>query len=240
MCSYLLQHVTAEGTTLVKQAKYAASTKKAEKRDVVGLQEQVFVRKVIELHDKYLAYVNDCFVNHTLFHKLKDNESLIELEHLVATHNEKVENLTADNVKFQENVSTLEQEISETQTKFEETTNLSEDRLKEAMEAENRIIDIKIDMQSLQEKIADMEAEEEILLWHGYRLTNYVGILSQGLRIAPPEAPTTVYMFGKGIYFAVLVRKSAQYCFIDKKNLVGQGLMKANSSGVRRGKESSS
>ncbi|KAF6171670.1 hypothetical protein GIB67_042185 [Kingdonia uniflora] len=40
-----------------------------DKRDVVGLQEQVFVRKVIELHDKYMAYVNDCFVNHSLFHK---------------------------------------------------------------------------------------------------------------------------------------------------------------------------
>eukprot|EP00268_Persea_americana_P017604 TRINITY_DN184_c0_g1_i6.p1 TRINITY_DN184_c0_g1~~TRINITY_DN184_c0_g1_i6.p1 ORF type:complete len:769 (-),score=156.54 TRINITY_DN184_c0_g1_i6:511-2817(-) len=63
------QHVTAEGTTLVKQAEDAASNKKAEKRDIVGLQEQVFVRKVIELHDKYLAYVNDCFMNHTLFHK---------------------------------------------------------------------------------------------------------------------------------------------------------------------------
>ncbi|RVX22139.1 Cullin-1 [Vitis vinifera] len=63
------QHVTAEGTALVKQAEDAASNKKADKRDVVGLQEQVFVRKVIELHDKYLAYVNDCFNNHTLFHK---------------------------------------------------------------------------------------------------------------------------------------------------------------------------
>ena len=31
---------------------------------------QVFIRKVIELHDKYLAYVNDCFQNHTLFHKV--------------------------------------------------------------------------------------------------------------------------------------------------------------------------
>ncbi|CAL5415622.1 unnamed protein product [Camellia sinensis] len=31
--------------------------------------EQVFVRKVIKLHDKYMAYVNDCFANHTLFHK---------------------------------------------------------------------------------------------------------------------------------------------------------------------------
>jgi len=27
------------------------------------------------------------------------------------------------------------------------------------------------------------------LLWHGSRFTNYTGILSQGLRIAPPEAP---------------------------------------------------
>ena len=27
------------------------------------------------------------------------------------------------------------------------------------------------------------------LLWHGSRTTNFVGILSQGLRIAPPEAP---------------------------------------------------
>ncbi|CAH1420143.1 unnamed protein product [Lactuca virosa] len=36
---------------------------------VIRRQEQVFVRKVIELHDKYMAYVNDCFMNHTLFHK---------------------------------------------------------------------------------------------------------------------------------------------------------------------------
>ncbi|KOM33528.1 hypothetical protein LR48_Vigan01g308400 [Vigna angularis] len=62
-------HVTTEGMALVKQAEDAASNKKAEKKDIVGLQEQVFVRKVIELHDKYLAYVNDCFQNHTLFHK---------------------------------------------------------------------------------------------------------------------------------------------------------------------------
>lgn len=45
------------------------------------------------------------------------------------------------------------------------------------------------------------------LLWHGSRLTNWVGILSQGLRIAPPEAPVTGYMFGKGVYFADMVSK---------------------------------
>ncbi|EJD75827.1 WGR domain-containing protein [Loa loa] len=51
------------------------------------------------------------------------------------------------------------------------------------------------------------------LLWHGSRITNYAGILSQGLRVAPPEAPMTGYMFGKGIYFADLISKSANYCY---------------------------
>ena len=32
------------------------------------------------------------------------------------------------------------------------------------------------------------------LLWHGSRMSNWAGILSQGLRIAPPEAPVTGYM----------------------------------------------
>ncbi|CAF5060509.1 unnamed protein product, partial [Rotaria sp. Silwood1] len=31
--------------------------------------------------------------------------------------------------------------------------------------------------------------ENHQLLWHGSRTTNFAGILSQGLRIAPPEAP---------------------------------------------------
>ncbi|CAL5415679.1 unnamed protein product [Camellia sinensis] len=38
--SIFKQHVTAEGTALVKQAEDAASNKKADKKDVVGLQEQ--------------------------------------------------------------------------------------------------------------------------------------------------------------------------------------------------------
>ncbi|KAL8143473.1 hypothetical protein V2J09_016505 [Rumex salicifolius] len=52
---------------------------RVEKRDIVGTQEQVFVRKVIELHDKYMAYVNDCFMNHTLFHKGVAGSSSAEL-----------------------------------------------------------------------------------------------------------------------------------------------------------------
>jgi len=63
------------------------------------------------------------------------------------------------------------------------------------------------------------------LLWHGSRLTNYVGILSQGLRIAPPEAPATGYMFDKGAYFADCVSKSANYCFTNYQNNTGLMLL---------------
>ncbi|KAK4705139.1 hypothetical protein P7C70_g1060, partial [Phenoliferia sp. Uapishka_3] len=70
------------------------------------------------------------------------------------------------------------------------------------------------------------------LLWHGSRSSNYGGILSQGLRIAPPEAPVSGYvrtleqsvsgetrlmrpmqMFGKGLYLASMASKSAGYCY---------------------------
>jgi len=51
------------------------------------------------------------------------------------------------------------------------------------------------------------------LLWHGSRITNFVGILSQGLRIAPPEAPSSGYLYGKGVYFADMAQKSTNYCY---------------------------
>ncbi|PKA48937.1 Poly [ADP-ribose] polymerase 2 [Apostasia shenzhenica] len=60
-----------------------------------------------------------------------------------------------------------------------------------------------------------------MLLWHGSRLTNWIGILSQGLRIAPPEAPLTGYMFGKGVYFADMFSKSANYCHASTANGTG-------------------
>ncbi|CCF39852.1 hypothetical protein CH063_02219 [Colletotrichum higginsianum] len=61
------------------------------------------------------------------------------------------------------------------------------------------------------------------LLWHGSRVTNYGGILSQGLRIAPPEAPVSGYMFGKGIYLADMSSKSANYCVSGSSG--GQALL---------------
>lgn len=68
------------------------------------------------------------------------------------------------------------------------------------------------------------DLSNKMLLWHGSRLTNYVGILSEGLKIAPYEAPVTGYMFGKGIYFTDIVSKSANYCH-PKNNEVGLMLL---------------
>lgn len=58
-------------------------------------------------------------------------------------------------------------------------------------------------------------------LWHGSRITNFVGILSQGLRVAPKDAPVTGYMFGKGIYFADIPSKAANYCMASNDNPEG-------------------
>ncbi|KAG2597494.1 poly [ADP-ribose] polymerase 2-like isoform X3 [Panicum virgatum] len=60
-----------------------------------------------------------------------------------------------------------------------------------------------------------------MLLWHGSRLSNWTGILSQGLRIAPPESPVTGYMFGKGVYFADMFSKSANYCYASDSSRSG-------------------
>eukprot|EP01123_Difflugia_compressa_P004961 TRINITY_DN1648_c0_g2_i1.p1 TRINITY_DN1648_c0_g2~~TRINITY_DN1648_c0_g2_i1.p1 ORF type:complete len:483 (-),score=84.40 TRINITY_DN1648_c0_g2_i1:141-1589(-) len=59
------------------------------------------------------------------------------------------------------------------------------------------------------------------LLWHGSRMSNYIGIISQGLRIAPPEAPVTGYFLGKGIYFADMVSVSGQYCHTSNEHQIG-------------------
>lgn len=72
-------------------------------------------------------------------------------------------------------------------------------------------------------KYAKIGDKNRRLLWHGSRTTNYGGILSQGLRIAPPEAPVSGYAFGKGIYMADMSSKSANYCVAGMSG--GTGLL---------------
>ena len=52
-----------------------------------------------------------------------------------------------------------------------------------------------------------------MLLWHGSSVSNFAGILSQGMRIAPPEVPATDSgWYGKGIYMADTAHTSVGYC----------------------------
>ncbi|KAE9047678.1 hypothetical protein PR002_g910 [Phytophthora rubi] len=64
----------------------------------------------------------------------------------------------------------------------------------------------------LMEERPDLKAMQTHLLWHGTKRTNLMGILSQGLRVAPPEAPHHGYAYGKGLYFANVAAKSLDYC----------------------------
>ncbi|GMF31430.1 unnamed protein product [Phytophthora lilii] len=65
---------------------------------------------------------------------------------------------------------------------------------------------------TLMEERPDLRAMQTHLLWHGTKRTNLMGILSQGLRVAPPEAPHHGYAYGKGLYFANVAEKSLNYC----------------------------
>eukprot|EP01105_Mastigella_eilhardi_P025706 TRINITY_DN707_c0_g1_i5.p1 TRINITY_DN707_c0_g1~~TRINITY_DN707_c0_g1_i5.p1 ORF type:complete len:2532 (-),score=631.38 TRINITY_DN707_c0_g1_i5:1348-8943(-) len=56
------------------------------------------------------------------------------------------------------------------------------------------------------------DSPNRYLLWHGSSISNFMGILTTGLRIAPIEAEASGYRFGKGVYFADMLMKSVGYC----------------------------
>ncbi|XP_073135528.1 myosin-6-like [Henckelia pumila] len=86
----------------------------------------------------------------------------IQVEIPVFDH-ELVNNLTAENEKLKSLVRSLENKIAETERKLDETSKISEERLQQTLEAESKIIQLKITMQRLEEKLSDMESEEHIL-----------------------------------------------------------------------------
>ena len=53
-----------------------------------------------------------------------------------------------------------------------------------------------------------MDIGNKKLLWYESTFSNWGGILGQGLRIIPPDAPTSWYRFDKGVYFADVIHKS--------------------------------
>jgi len=58
------------------------------------------------------------------------------------------------------------------------------------------------------------------LLFHGSKNENVLGILKQGLRVAPPEASRTGFAYGKGIYFSDQLDKACNYvsCLDSQKD----------------------
>ncbi|XP_076882942.1 myosin-6-like [Bidens hawaiensis] len=77
-------------------------------------------------------------------------------EEIPVTGNETIDKLTAENVKLKYAVNSL-------QWKFDEAQKLCEERSQQARDAESMVIELKTSMQSLQEKLADIESEEQFL-----------------------------------------------------------------------------
>ncbi|KAK9725567.1 hypothetical protein RND81_05G153800 [Saponaria officinalis] len=82
---------------------------------------------------------------------------------VAVVHGEHSNKLTEENEQLKELVSSLEKKITEVEKKYEETSKLSEEHLKQAQNAESKIIQFKTTIQRLEEKIADMETEDHIL-----------------------------------------------------------------------------
>ncbi|KAI3385314.1 hypothetical protein SNEBB_001794 [Seison nebaliae] len=57
------------------------------------------------------------------------------------------------------------------------------------------------------------------LLWHGSNWSNIASILGNGLTLPTEETPNTNLMFGKGIYFADVSSKSANYSIEEGENI---------------------
>ncbi|KAL6611360.1 hypothetical protein ACP70R_039288 [Stipagrostis hirtigluma subsp. patula] len=74
-----------------------------------------------------------------------------------------VDELTAENVKLKALVSSLETKIDETEQRFEEMKKAREEWLKKATDAELKINELTETMLSFQEKLTNMEAENQLL-----------------------------------------------------------------------------
>ncbi|KAL1154279.1 hypothetical protein V6Z11_A09G230700 [Gossypium hirsutum] len=88
-------------------------------------------------------------------------EQVPAVQEIPVIDDELVNKLTAENEQLKALGSSLEQKINETERKYEETNKLSEERLKQGLEAESKIVELKTEMQRLEKKILDMGAEDQ-------------------------------------------------------------------------------
>ncbi|KAK7393335.1 hypothetical protein VNO78_21888 [Psophocarpus tetragonolobus] len=85
------------------------------------------------------------------------------IQEIPVVDNALLDKLTSENEKLKTLVSSLENKIDETEKRYEEANKISEERLKQALDAESKIIQLKTAMQRLEEKFSDMETENQVL-----------------------------------------------------------------------------
>ncbi|XP_023640678.1 myosin-10 isoform X4 [Capsella rubella] len=98
--------------------------------------------------------------------ELKEKTRMVKEERLaedVSVDKEMADKLAAENKDLYDLVDLLEQKIDETEKKYEEASRLCEERLKQVIDTETKLIELKTSMQRLEEKVSDMETEDKIL-----------------------------------------------------------------------------
>ncbi|CAK7327357.1 unnamed protein product [Dovyalis caffra] len=129
-------------------------------------------------------------------------EQVSTIQEVPVIDNELVNKLTAENEMLKAMVSSLEKKIDETEKKYEETNKLSEERLRQALDAESKIIELKTTMQRLEEKLSDMEAEDQVLRHQALfssssrKMSEHLEITSQHLENGNHEPPIPSKRFG--------------------------------------------
>ncbi|MFS7902386.1 putative myosin ATPase [Helianthus anomalus] len=98
-------------------------------------------------------------------------ETVPVIQEVPVVDHELTNKLASENEKLKALVSSLEKKIDDAEKKYEESNKLSEERLKQALDAETKIIQLKTAMQSLQEKVSDMASENQILRQKGFSTT---------------------------------------------------------------------
>ena len=91
------------------------------------------------------------------------------------------------------------------------TYNLKKNRITNIFKIENSINDIKFNPEN---------KKNRVLLFHGTKIQNILGILSQGLLISPIEASSSGSLYGNGIYLSDSFKKSIDYSDNYNKNYV--------------------
>ncbi|EFH57530.1 hypothetical protein ARALYDRAFT_321053 [Arabidopsis lyrata subsp. lyrata] len=96
----------------------------------------------------------------------KEGPHMLEEERLAEEFlidDEMTNKLAAENKDLYDLVDLLEKKIDETEKKYEEASRLCEERLKQVLDTETKLIELKTSMQRLEEKVSDMETEDKIL-----------------------------------------------------------------------------